>query len=98
VLTPPTPSQPSQPSQPPSQGQTRGSSAHRPHTSDPIQTLIYLHGDHLGSVGLVTSKVGTIVSQQDFDPWGKVRTGSGNVTQTKRNFTGQKLDDTGLLF
>src|SRR5205823_12422676 len=61
-------------------------------------TLIYLHSDHLGSVALVTSNIGTIVSQQEFDPWGKVRTGTGNVTQTKRNYTGQKLDDTGLLF
>src|SRR5205823_13380048 len=61
-------------------------------------TLIYLHSDHLGSVALVTSNIGTIVSQQEFDPWGKVRTGTGNITQTKRNYTGQKLDDTGLLF
>ena len=59
-------------------------------------TLVYLHGDHLGSVGAATGTNGALVSQQEYDPWGKVR--AGGVTQTKINYTGQKLDDTGLLF
>jgi hypothetical protein len=44
----------------------------------------YLHGDHLGSVSLVTNgpSGGALVSQQEFDPWGKVR--SGGVGQTSR--------------
>jgi RHS repeat-associated protein len=62
------------------------------------RTLLYFHSDHLGSVSLVTSASAspTVVSQQEFDPWGKVR--SGGVSETKRNYTGQKLDETGLLF
>jgi RHS repeat-associated protein len=59
-------------------------------------TLVYLHSDHLGSVGASTSSTGTSLSSQEYDPWGKVRT--GGVTQTKYNYTGQKLDDTGLVF
>jgi RHS repeat-associated protein len=58
--------------------------------------LIYLHSDHLGSVGAATSSTGTSLSSQEYDPWGLVRT--GGVTQSKYNYTGQKLDDTGLLF
>jgi RHS repeat-associated protein len=59
-------------------------------------TLIYLHSDHLGSVGASTTSAGASLSSQEYDPWGKVRT--GGVTQSKYNYTGQKLDDTGLLF
>ena len=35
-------------------------------------------------------------SQQSFDPWGAVR-GSG-IAQTTLNYTGQRLDGTGLLY
>jgi RHS repeat-associated protein len=37
------------------------------------------------------------VSKQDFDPWGK-RRGTSTIAQTNRNYTGQELDDTGLLY
>jgi len=63
---------------------------------DSSNTLTYIHGDHLGSTSLTTSSSGASVSQQEFDPWGKVR--SGGVSQTSMNYTGQKLDGTGLLF
>ncbi|MDQ3705891.1 MAG: hypothetical protein M3437_11825 [Chloroflexota bacterium] len=59
-------------------------------------TLIYLHRDHLGSASMTTSSAGEVQGRQEFDPWGKVRT--GGITQTKLNFTGQKLDSTGLLY
>jgi RHS repeat-associated protein len=39
---------------------------------------------------------GDVVSEQKFDPWGKVR--SGGVTQASLNYTGQRLDSTGLLY
>jgi RHS repeat-associated protein len=56
-----------------------------------------IHGDHLGSVSVVTNWYnGGVVSSQKFDAWGKVR--SGGVSQTTMNYTGQKLDGTGLLF
>lgn len=69
-------------------------------TGNTSNTLIYLHTDHLGSVSAATDQNGAVVSRQEFDPWGKVRTGAnpGPVTQTKLNFTGQRLDDTGLLY
>jgi RHS repeat-associated protein len=59
-------------------------------------TVSYLHGDHLGSISVTTTASGTAEPRQEFDPWGKVR--SGGVTTTTRNYTGQILDDTGLLF
>jgi len=65
-------------------------------TSGSTSTLAYLHGDHLGSVSLVTDGAQGVVSQQEFDAWGKVR--SGGVSQTNRNYTGQYLDGSGLLY
>jgi RHS repeat-associated protein len=61
--------------------------------------VTYLHADHLGSVSLATWKDSNDVlqaSQQEFDPWGKVR--SGGVSQTSLNYTSQRLDGTGLLY
>lgn len=62
-------------------------------------TVIYLHSDHLGSISTATNQAGGVVSSQKFDPWGKVRPGlNAGIPQTKLNYTGQKLDDTGLLY
>jgi RHS repeat-associated protein len=58
-------------------------------------TVTYLHGDHLGSIGVATNQSGQAMVQE-FDPWGKVR--SGGITQTTLNYTGQRLDATGLLY
>jgi RHS repeat-associated protein len=55
-----------------------------------------MHSDHLGSVSTVTNQAGEVVSTQQFDPWGKVR--SGGISVTKLNYTGQRKDDTGLLY
>jgi RHS repeat-associated protein len=63
-----------------------------------VNTVVYLHSDHLGSVSVATNSSGSPVSRQDFDPWGKVRDPNTQVTQTKVNYTGQKLDGTGLLY
>jgi RHS repeat-associated protein len=66
-----------------------------------VETVVYLSGDHLGSVSVATNASGGYVNpgspQQLFDPWGKVRTGTLTSTTTL-NYTGQKLDATGLLF
>jgi RHS repeat-associated protein len=59
-------------------------------------TVIYLHGDHLGSISVATSSTGAVVSKQEYTPWGAVR--SGGVGQTTLNYTGQRRDGTGLLF
>jgi RHS repeat-associated protein len=56
----------------------------------------YLHSDHLGSVGVTTNQAGTVVSRQYFGPWGKLR--AGGIGQTSLNYTGQRLDITGLLY
>ena len=75
--------------------------AQRTHVTSPSSdSVVYLHGDHLGSVSVVSGWNGsatTLVSSQRFDPWGKVIAG-GNVTQTRSNYTGQELDTTGLLY
>ena len=63
---------------------------------DSSNAVTYFHSDNLGSISLATNSSQGVVSQQEFDPWGKVR--SGNVSQTSMNYTGQKLDGTGLLF
>jgi RHS repeat-associated protein len=58
--------------------------------------VTYLHNDHLGSASVATTSAGAIASQQEYDAWGKVR--SGGITQTSINYTGQRLDLTGLLY
>jgi RHS repeat-associated protein len=65
---------------------------------DQFATLHYLHADHLGSVSLSTTWNGNPPSatSQTFTPWGAPR--SGSVSATKRNYTGQYRDDTGLLY
>jgi len=60
-------------------------------------TLVYLHGDHLGSVTLTTGDGGAKVSSQEYDAWGKVRAGDNSGT-TPIDFTGQHRDGTGLLY
>jgi YD repeat-containing protein len=56
----------------------------------------YLHSDHLGSVSVATGVRGAVLSQQEYDPWGQVR--AGGISQTTLNYTGQRLDGTGLLY
>jgi RHS repeat-associated protein len=58
--------------------------------------VTYLHNDHLGSASVATSNAGAIAGQQEYDAWGKLR--SGGITQTSINYTGQRLDGTGLLY
>jgi RHS repeat-associated protein len=58
--------------------------------------VVYLHGDHLGSISVATSATGAVVSTQEYTPWGEVR--SGGISETTLNYTGQRKDGTGLLF
>ena len=65
----------------------------------PTVHLIYLHGDHLGSASAATDTNGSLVSQQNFDPWGNLRAGTtGTISQTDVNYTGQVKDGSGLLY
>ncbi len=60
------------------------------------QGRIFLLGDHLGSVSVVTDTNGQVVSRQDSTPWGEAR--GSDITQTTLDFTGQRKDGTGLLY
>jgi RHS repeat-associated protein len=80
-------------------------------THGSTSTVSSLHSDHLGSVSASTAKTisgtGYLQSSQQYDPWGKVRltaaasppygSGEAPISQTARGFTGQRLDDTGLM-
>jgi RHS repeat-associated protein len=59
-------------------------------------TVIWLHPDHQGGTLLTTNQSAGVAESLWYTPWGAV--GGGGVTQTKLNYTGQRLDDTGLLF
>jgi RHS repeat-associated protein len=59
--------------------------------------MTYLHGDHLGSVSVATNASGALASQQEYTPFGSHR-GTGDITQTTLDYTGQRLDGTGLLY
>jgi RHS repeat-associated protein len=71
--------------------------------NDATGTLYYLHQDHLGSTSLVTcgnsacGTVGSVVARQWYYPYGAVR-GSVGTLPTKRTYTGQLTDETGLYF
>ena len=60
-------------------------------------TVTSLHGDHLGSISVATTSTagGPQAPSQEFDTWGRVR--SGGINQTSLNYTGHPLDLTGLL-
>jgi RHS repeat-associated protein len=45
---------------------------------------------------VTTGAGGVLLSSQEFDPWGKVR--SGGISETASNYTGQRLDSTDLLY
>jgi hypothetical protein len=60
-------------------------------------TLYFLHSDHLGSTSAVTNLSGSVVARQWYDPYGAVRASTGTLP-TKRTYTGQIADDTGLMF
>ena len=79
---------------------TYGGVASRTTTGTPTSsnrgTIVYMHTDHLGSVSMTTSATGTVAQTQEFDPWGAVK--AGGITSVSYNYTGQRLDGTGLLF
>ncbi|HKP54738.1 MAG TPA: PA14 domain-containing protein [Chloroflexia bacterium] len=69
--------------------------------SDPNSDVMYLHGDHLGSISVVTDYRGAQgqPQRQEFDPWGLVRNPPGPpINSTSLNYTAQRLDGTDLLY
>ena len=58
---------------------------------------IYLHGDHLGSVSLVTDSNGNPVSQARYTPYGELRWPGVSQMPTDFGYTGQRADRFGLM-
>ncbi|MCS6911035.1 MAG: RHS repeat-associated core domain-containing protein, partial [Anaerolineales bacterium] len=60
-------------------------------------TLYYLLSDHLGSISAVTDLSGSAIARQWYHPYGGVRASTGTLP-TRRGYTGQLADETGLYF
>lgn len=71
--------------------------AQRERTGAGGDTRVWLGGDHLGSVSLVTSSTGSILSSTEYSPWRQARGGSG-TKPTALDYTGQHRDGTGLVY
>jgi RHS repeat-associated protein len=65
-------------------------------TTRTANEVVYLHSDHLGSVAVTTNAQGQIASGQRYHPWGTLR--EGDLVNTSLDYTGQRRDDTGLLY
>jgi len=59
--------------------------------------LRYMHQDHLGSSSVATDAGGSLVGGQTYKPFGETWTESGTFG-TDKEYTGQRLDGTGLYF
>jgi len=59
-------------------------------------TLQYLHTDHLGGVAAVTDSAGVYSTNQSYFAYGKKR--AGGTLPTTINYTGQRLDGSGLVY
>jgi len=59
-------------------------------------TLQYLHTDHLGGVAAVTDSAGVYSTNQSYFAYGKKR--AGGTLPTLINYTGQRLDGSGLVY
>jgi len=59
-------------------------------------TLKYLHTDHLGGVAAVTTSAGAYSTNQSYFAYGKKR--AGGTLPTTINYTGQRLDGSGLVY
>ena len=80
----------------------------------PVTTTVmrYFHKDHLGSIGVITDGLGTVVQRLAYDAWGKRRNANGadeplaqsipslldQNAQTNRGFTGHEhLEELALV-
>jgi RHS repeat-associated protein len=57
-----------------------------------------LHGDHLGSATWQFNASGGQVGGQEYHPWGVVSAATGTLLSESFNDTGQRRDETGLLY
>jgi RHS repeat-associated protein len=59
----------------------------------------FVHGDHLGSLNVLTNSQGAEVQRLTYRPWGETQSNTGTVDFDQRRFTGQEQDpETGLYF
>jgi RHS repeat-associated protein len=58
---------------------------------------MYMYGDHLGSVSLVTDDSGNVVSQARYTPYGELRWPAVSQMPTDFGYTGQRADSFGLM-
>jgi RHS repeat-associated protein len=59
----------------------------------------FVHGDHLGSLNVLTNSSGTEVQRLTYLPFGETYASTGTVAFDQRRFTGQEQDpETGLYF
>ncbi len=59
----------------------------------------FTHGDHLGSLNVLTNSSGTEVQRLTYLPFGETHSNSGSVDFHQRRYTGQEQDpETGLYF
>lgn len=56
----------------------------------------YFHGDHLGSISVVTDQAGQVITRYQYDPWGKRVLAAGSAA-TMHGFTGHEHLDDGLI-
>ena len=75
-------------------GQTIGEYVSR---SNGTSDTRYFHGDHLGSISVVSNETGLVVARYAFDPWGKRTVVSGDGTVADHGFTGHEMLDNGLV-
>jgi RHS repeat-associated protein len=59
------------------------------------EILRYIHQDHLTGTSVMSSSSGVLISGIKYYPYGSARSGS---VPTDKQFTGQRLDDTGLYY
>jgi RHS repeat-associated protein len=60
-------------------------------SAKPVQSLTYMHHDHLGSVSVLTDDTGSVVERLAYDPWGKRRFPNGTA-DTADSIVGLTLD------
>ncbi|HQO21350.1 MAG TPA: carboxypeptidase regulatory-like domain-containing protein, partial [Acidobacteriota bacterium] len=65
-------------------------------TEASVPTYLFYHWDHLGTVRLITSSTGTVVSRHDYEPFGveipPYPTGASDTAKNTHQYTGHERD------
>jgi len=54
--------------------------------------IYFVHGDHLGSLNVLTNSSGTVVQRLTYKPYGETFSNTGSVDFHQHRFTGQEQD------